>query len=1363
MKRKGFTLTELVIVIAVIAVLSAVLIPVFGGVIAQSKLSSDISLVNNMNKVLAMHDSDGSVNNVSDAVTALSEEKIYLENFKTSTANSYLYYVKDVQKRGRIVLADNQNNIVYPEDIQLDENVQLMSLSGDVPVSDDYEIVNSAVTINSGAQFAHLMGQIAAKKVNVNTITLDGDIDLQGAATSFGNLSKSLTITGTNNATLRGLRVDSYSVKPASGWNQGHPYAFGLIGTVGKNVNVVIENVTISDFVVGNSGTAHETGANHTGIISGRNNGSITLNNVNVKNCSVTGYQKVGAVVGCNWGDLALNAVTFENAVVTGATEVAKLVGAVIVNKSYHGSFLNFTVDENCNFDGITVAACSIEGAAKRYKGSEISFKSGTNFLNDNALYWLRTLNGTEQLCLFGSLTDEWYWYDTYTYYYLYSETKTDYQYPVMDGQEYSLNSLASGVSCNISEGRPTVKPEMPMTFECAFEHTDKYLYRVGNANTVNLGSLVKGGAGELSADNYIFDNLKSEEVAVDFEKIDANSNLLLTYTPSQTEGDWQNSTLKFSGTGAAKLNVNGCEFLIEVVNGKNVTAFSDIQGGQNNVLLNDIKIDADGKCSFTNTTLYGNGFTFDISGGIHAAKTQGVIVLTGGTLDNVKIVGDVYTTYAETFSNEYYNSAVAATGGNCVISNCYIANCHSPVRLIGGELTVENTTLYGGRLSNLEITSGSLTLRDVTTVNQPVTSNGTTVMGFGVFIYDYAQNVSINIDGTLTQYNWAKQSDKNYLPSSSSMQTGVNFAFGSSCTNFQKTYNGETYVNFGILNISSDVATSAIVNKPSDYDFASNNSAWVCTVTANSSTASNMFASGVPAYDQTTYSPTAQGAVKPVFSWNYPSEYTQSTNTINASFVQGEGSYTLDTNMLTATKHGISLPVSVAIDGEDYTGKQITFTQSRSCIITYTLSDNYNYYADVTKYAKTYTFTVLVEIAAMQPESKHADFVYTDGSGVKNVEIGGKKYVMPDVSATSTTIASVAVSGTTVYMPIVTVIYKNNSSDFNGYSPLFTAINIADYEGAKADGAKTTYNTSTTTLPSTWQKVSGNPYINGAASTTASPVTYSSYGLCYESKKGADISAANQNVCFSYTDNAGETYYYYIRYKFDAHTCPSSCLTGDTLITLANGTQKRVDSLTFADQVLVWDFFKGDYAVKNISILVNHGVNLYKVVYLSFSDGTLLKIIGDHGVFDYDLNKYLYLTADNATDYIGHRFVKQAQNAYQIVSLTGVSVKEEYTEAWSISSAESSNVFAQGLLTVAPPDLFYNWVTMGEKLQYDVEQFNKDVQTYGLYTYADFADYVTYEQYLAFNGAYLKIPVAKGIFTYEYIIELIKMYSQWM
>ena len=51
--KKGFTIVELVIVIAVIAILAAVLIPTFANLIRQANKSSDTQLVKNMNTILS--------------------------------------------------------------------------------------------------------------------------------------------------------------------------------------------------------------------------------------------------------------------------------------------------------------------------------------------------------------------------------------------------------------------------------------------------------------------------------------------------------------------------------------------------------------------------------------------------------------------------------------------------------------------------------------------------------------------------------------------------------------------------------------------------------------------------------------------------------------------------------------------------------------------------------------------------------------------------------------------------------------------------------------------------------------------------------------------------------------------------------------------------------------------------------------------------------------------------------------------------------------------------------------------------------------------------------------------------------------
>ena len=53
-------------------------------------------------------------------------------------------------------------------------------------------------------------------------------------------------------------------------------------------------------------------------------------------------------------------------------------------------------------------------------------------------------------------------------------------------------------------------------------------------------------------------------------------------------------------------------------------------------------------------------------------------------------------------------------------------------------------------------------------------------------------------------------------------------------------------------------------------------------------------------------------------------------------------------------------------------------------------------------------------------------------------------------------------------------------------------------------------------------------------------------------------------------------------------------------------------------------------------------------------------------------------------------------------------------------------------------------------------EKMQADIERYGLYTYEDWSDYLTPEQFEMFNGAYFRVLVGKGVFTEEDIYRII-------
>ena len=222
-----------------------------------------------------------------------------------------------------------------------------------------------------------------------------------------------------------------------------------------------------------------------------------------------------------------------------------------------------------------------------------------------------------------------------------------------------------------------------------------------------------------------------------------------------------------------------------------------------------------------------------------------------------------------------------------------------------------------------------------------------------------------------------------------------------------------------------------------------------------------------------------------------------------------------------------------------------------------------------------------------------------------------------------------------------------------------------------------------------------------------------------------------------------------------------STCVTSETMVTLADGTQKRIDAVTYDDLFLVWDFVKGEYTTAPASIVMNHGYGNYTVAALEFSDGTVVKTINGHGFYHSDSKAFVILSESNAEDYIGHSFVKQDGSE---VTLKSVTITEEYTESWSVLTAGTYNCILEGMLTLTPAEVegspaYLMPFAVGEGMKYDAAAMHADIATYGLYTYEDFADYCTKEQFEAFGLQHFKVAVGKGYITWDGILYLLSIH----
>lgn len=97
-KKKAFTLVEIVIVIAVIAILAAILIPTFSNVIENARISSDTAIVKNINSILQIEEvSSGKKESLQEALDDAYKGGYSLEKI-TPTSNGDIVWNEEINR-----------------------------------------------------------------------------------------------------------------------------------------------------------------------------------------------------------------------------------------------------------------------------------------------------------------------------------------------------------------------------------------------------------------------------------------------------------------------------------------------------------------------------------------------------------------------------------------------------------------------------------------------------------------------------------------------------------------------------------------------------------------------------------------------------------------------------------------------------------------------------------------------------------------------------------------------------------------------------------------------------------------------------------------------------------------------------------------------------------------------------------------------------------------------------------------------------------------------------------------------------------------------------------------------------------------
>ena len=357
--KKGFTIVELVIVIAVIAILAAVLIPNISRLVKKANESSDIQAVRNMNTFLAAESVTGNINSILDVYDLFADSGYNVDSYSPLYSGRHFYYDKQYNQ---ILYVDTETNkVLFPEEHknELQNDHDWFSLSMEAPEPEkpaDYPTDNKTdvvVTVSSASEYAYVVQKYNEGKITNLTLTLNRDIDMMGANCVIKEAKGTITIKSADSNTFKiknvtaNVEVDQEVVRNGAGIKADY-YGGGLVSKLDGSSKLKVENVTFENINV-KVPTAGQVGI-LVGVVQGEN-AALELNNVTIRNSSVIGHRDVGAIVGAsqNGAPITLKGnIKVENTkVMTTGGRSALLIGKIDVESGkakLNTTGLNLTV-----------------------------------------------------------------------------------------------------------------------------------------------------------------------------------------------------------------------------------------------------------------------------------------------------------------------------------------------------------------------------------------------------------------------------------------------------------------------------------------------------------------------------------------------------------------------------------------------------------------------------------------------------------------------------------------------------------------------------------------------------------------------------------------------------------------------------------------------------------------------------------------------------------------------------------------------------------------------------------------------------------------------------------------------------------
>lgn len=227
---------------------------------------------------------------------------------------------------------------------------------------------------------------------------------------------------------------------------------------------------------------------------------------------------------------------------------------------------------------------------------------------------------------------------------------------------------------------------------------------------------------------------------------------------------------------------------------------------------------------------------------------------------------------------------------------------------------------------------------------------------------------------------------------------------------------------------------------------------------------------------------------------------------------------------------------------------------------------------------------------------------------------------------------------------------------------------------------------------------------------------------------------------------------------------CWGGCVTPDTLYTLSDGTQKRVDEITDEDRLLLWDFDKGGLGEGGITFF--HRVKAEApVLRAEFSDGTSVGIVDEHVFFDMTDRKFVEISkAEQGAELLGHTFARLADGQITGVTLTGLYDDGTTDSYYSPITEKHFNCFANGMLNISGSlHGFYNVFDLEEdELKYDAARKAAEIAEIGELPYEALSLIAPRALFDRNEFGWISVSIAKGLTSVEDLLNLLHAFRDY-